>query len=93
MHLEFGSGLRACCTSSGIRSNSGLALGSADGVSVVSGFESGRPNLQQTIGSKWSDGHHIMAASPLRITGFVAFKDIRRLPSRSSPAIFKIHDI
>jgi hypothetical protein len=29
LHLEFGSGLRACCASSGIRSNSGLALGSA----------------------------------------------------------------
>ena len=32
MHLEFGSGLRACCTSSGIRSNSGLALRSAGAV-------------------------------------------------------------
>ena len=39
MHLEFGSGLRACCTSSGIREQ--LRAGSRvrrDGVSVVSGW-------------------------------------------------------
>ena len=41
MHLEFGSGLRACCARSGVRSSSRLTVGAAGrGVSVVSGLSS-----------------------------------------------------